>query len=125
MPLVENIVVRELGAPEGGLVGGNADYVLMILAFLAVLGLGCLVVAVGSGFMRHWRLAGDMERVGAEASDWLQEKNAGPRAAAENGSSSAKEARNGARSEPNPARSATQRRRREEKRTSGKAAAGP
>lgn len=125
VPLVENIVVRELGAPEGGLVGGNADYVLMILAFLAVLGLGCLVVAVASGFMRHWRLAGDMERVGAEASDWLQEKNAGPRAAAENGSSSAKEARNGARSEPNPARSATQRRRREEKRTSGKAAAGP
>lgn len=103
IPLVENIVVRELGAPEGGLVGGSADYVLMILAFLAVLGLGCLAVAVTSGFMRHWRLAGDMERVGTEASDWLQE---------------------GSHSETDPAASPTQLRRREEQRKSGTAAAG-
>ncbi len=126
VPLVENIVVRELGAPEGGLVGGKADYVLMILAFLAVLGLGSLAIAAGSGFMRHWRLAGDMERVGTEASDWLQEKNGGPRAPAGSGKSAATEApRTGSGSEPNPAKSATQRRRREEKRTSGTAAAGP
>jgi hypothetical protein len=109
VPLVENIVVRELGAPEGGLVGGKADYVLMILAFLAVFGLGCLVIAAASGFMRHWRLAGDMERVGAEATDWLQEKNATSRSPAEKGSSSVREAP----------------RSREEKRKSGTAAAGP
>ncbi|HET9197653.1 MAG TPA: hypothetical protein VFN92_05275 [Solirubrobacterales bacterium] len=72
VPLVENIVVRELGAPEGGLVGGSADMVLMVLAFLAVFGIGCIVVAAGSGFMRHWRLAGEMERIGAEANDWLK-----------------------------------------------------
>jgi hypothetical protein len=73
VPLVENIVVRQLGAPEGGLVGGSADMVLMILAFLAVFGIGCIVVAAASGFMRHWRLAGEMERIGAEANDWLKE----------------------------------------------------
>ncbi len=73
VPLVENIVVRQLGAPEGGLVGGSADLVLMVLAFLAVFGIGCIVVAAGSGFMRHWRLAGEMERIGAEADDWLKD----------------------------------------------------
>ncbi len=76
VPLVENIVVRQLGAPEGGLVGGNADMVLMVLAFLAVFGIGCIVVAVASGFMRHWRLAGEMERIGAEADDWLKDSPA-------------------------------------------------
>jgi len=75
VPLVENIVVRELGEPEGGLVGGSADLVLMVLAFLAVFGIGCLVVAAGSGFMRHWRLAGEMERIGAEADDWLKDSS--------------------------------------------------
>jgi hypothetical protein len=34
-----SVVVRELGAPEGGLVGGGANKVMMILAFIAVLGL--------------------------------------------------------------------------------------
>jgi hypothetical protein len=126
VPLVENIVVRELGAPEGGLVGGKADYVLMILAFLSVFGLGCLVTAAASGFMRHWRLAGDMEKVGAEAGDWLQEKDATPRSGPENGTGGAKEtAGKAGRSEPAPAVSATQLRRREEKRRSGTAAAGP
>lgn len=76
VPLVENIVVRELGAPEGGLVGGSADMVLMVLAFLVVFGIGCLVLAAGSGFMRHWRLAGEMERIGAEADDWLKDSPA-------------------------------------------------
>jgi hypothetical protein len=119
VPLVENIVVRELGAPEGGLVGGKADYVLMTLAFLAVFGLGCLAIAAASGFMRHWRLAGDMERVGTEASDWLQEKGAEPRPGAENGTGKP------SRSEPAPAGPATQPRRREESRQSGTATAGP
>jgi hypothetical protein len=76
VPLVENIVVRELGAPEGGVVGGSADMVLMVLAFLVVFGIGCLVLAAGSGFMRHWRLAGEMERIGAEADDWLKDSPA-------------------------------------------------
>jgi hypothetical protein len=119
VPLVENIVVRELGAPEGGLVGGKADYVLMTLAFLTVFGLGCLAIAAASGFMRHWRLAGDMERVGTEASDWLQKKGAAPLSGAENGTGEA------SRPEPEPAEPAAQPRRREESRKSGTAAAGP
>lgn len=76
VPLVENIVVRELGAPEGGLVGGSADYVLMILAFVGVLGFGCLAIALASGFMRQWRLAGDVEEFDARAREWLDD---GPR----------------------------------------------
>jgi hypothetical protein len=119
VPLVENIVVRELGAPEGGLVGGKADYVLMTLAFLTVFGLGCLAIAAASGFMRHWRLAGDMERVGTEASDWLQEKGAAPLSGAENGTGEPN------RSEPGPAGPAAQPRRREENRKSGTATAKP
>jgi len=115
VPLVENIVVRELGDPEGGLVGGKADYVLMILAFLTVFGLGCLVLAAATGFMRHWRLAGDMERVGPLGGDWLQENDA-PRPENGNGNGHGKE----------PATlSATQLRRHEEERKSGTAAAGP
>jgi hypothetical protein len=122
VPLVENIVVRELGAPEGGLIGGKADYVLMILAFLAVFGLGCLVVAAVSGFMRHWRLAADMERVGSEASDWLGGKDPAPRPVAENGASKRREnADKATRPEPKSA----QLRRREEKRKSGTATARP
>lgn len=73
VPLVENIVVRELGAPEGGLVGGSADYVLMILAFVGVLGFGCLAIALASGFMRQWRLAGDVEEFDARAREWLDD----------------------------------------------------
>ena len=34
-----SIVVRQLGSPEGGLVGGGVSKVMMILAFLATLGL--------------------------------------------------------------------------------------
>lgn len=33
-----SIVVRELGSPEGGTVGGKAGYLMMMLAFIAVLG---------------------------------------------------------------------------------------
>jgi hypothetical protein len=39
------VVVRELGAPEGGIVGGGVDKIMMILAFLAVLGVECFLVA--------------------------------------------------------------------------------
>jgi hypothetical protein len=66
-PLINDIVVRQLGQPQGGLVGGSADMMLMMLAFVGVFGIGCLVFAIASGFMRHWRLAGEMERLDARA----------------------------------------------------------
>jgi hypothetical protein len=65
--LINDIIVRQLGQPEGGLVGGSANLMLMVLAFVGVLGLGCLAFAVISGFMRHWRLAGEMERLDKQA----------------------------------------------------------
>jgi hypothetical protein len=40
-----SVVVRELGAPEGGIVGGGVNKIMMILAFLAVLGVECFLVA--------------------------------------------------------------------------------
>jgi hypothetical protein len=76
IPLVDNIVVRQLGSPEGGLVGGSTDKVMMILAFLAVLGIGCVAIAAASGFMRQWRLAADMEQLGSQADDWLNDQPA-------------------------------------------------
>ncbi len=66
-PLINDIIVRQLGQPEGGLVGGSADLMLMMLAFVGVFGIGCLVFAIVSGFMRHWRLAGEMERLEVKA----------------------------------------------------------
>ena len=74
IPLVDNIVVRQLGSPEGGLVGGSTDKVMMVLAFLAVLGIGCVAIAAASGFMRQWRLAADMEQLGSQADDWLNDQ---------------------------------------------------
>jgi hypothetical protein len=40
-----SIVVRQLGAPEGGLVGGKASKVMMILAFIAVVGIQAFLLA--------------------------------------------------------------------------------
>ena len=40
-----SVVVRQLGEPEGGLVGGGTNKIMMILAFIAVLGLECFLFA--------------------------------------------------------------------------------
>jgi|SRR5919197_1650992 uncharacterized membrane protein len=40
-----SVVVRELGTPEGGLVGGGTNKIMMILAFIAVLGLQLFLFA--------------------------------------------------------------------------------
>jgi hypothetical protein len=69
-PLVNNIVVRELGRPEGGLVGGSANLALMVLAFVGVLGLGCLAFAVVSAFARQWRIADEMDRIDDHTESW-------------------------------------------------------
>ena len=70
-----DIVTTELASTEAGKIaikGGSADMMLMVLAFVGVFGIGCLVFAIGSGFMRHWRLAGEMERLDAQAHHWEQ-----------------------------------------------------
>lgn len=49
------VIVRELGAPEGGIIGGGNDIVLMALAFLAITALGCVGILVIPRFTQRWR----------------------------------------------------------------------
>jgi len=51
----EAVVVRELGAPEGGIIGGGNDMILMVLAFLVVTALGCVAILVIPRFTQRWR----------------------------------------------------------------------
>ncbi len=56
------VVVRELGAPEGGTLGGSNNLMLMIFAFAAIVGLGCIAIPVIQGIVRYWRLLDQAER---------------------------------------------------------------
>jgi hypothetical protein len=58
-----DVVVRELGAPEGGDVGGKADIILMLLAFLAVVGVSCLVIALLSRLRQQRRIAHEVDEL--------------------------------------------------------------
>lgn len=49
------VIVRELGAPEGGTIGGGNDAILMALAFLAVTAMGCAAILVVPRFTQRWR----------------------------------------------------------------------
>lgn len=55
------VTVRELGAPEGGTIGSGNDIVLMALAFLAVLVLGCAAILVVPRFTQRWRALNQVE----------------------------------------------------------------
>jgi hypothetical protein len=55
------VTVRELGAPEGGTIGAGNDVVLMALAFLAVLILGCAAILVVPRFTQRWRALSQVE----------------------------------------------------------------
>jgi hypothetical protein len=55
------VTVRELGAPEGGTIGAGNDVVLMALAFLAVLVLGCAAILVVPRFTQRWRALSQVE----------------------------------------------------------------
>jgi hypothetical protein len=50
------VTVRELGAPEGGTIGGGNGKILMFFAFFAVMAVGCGAIAIVPGMARHWRL---------------------------------------------------------------------
>jgi hypothetical protein len=49
------VTVRELGAPEGGTIGGGNDAILMALAFLAITAMGCAAILVVPRFTQRWR----------------------------------------------------------------------
>jgi hypothetical protein len=57
------VTVRQLGAPEGGTIGGGNGKILMIFAFIAVMALGCAMIAILPGMARHWRLLERAERL--------------------------------------------------------------
>ncbi len=53
-PVSQGVTVRELGAPEGGTLGGSNNMMLMALAFLVVFGLGCAAILVVPRFVQRW-----------------------------------------------------------------------
>jgi hypothetical protein len=57
----EAVIVRELGAPEGGIIGGGNDMILMVLAFLLVTALGCVAILVVPRFTQRWRALNQYE----------------------------------------------------------------
>lgn len=54
-PVRQGVTVRQLGAPEGGTLGGSNNMILMVLAFLLVFGLGCAAILVLPTFVARWR----------------------------------------------------------------------
>jgi hypothetical protein len=58
-----SVVVRQLGAPEGGTVGGKADLAMMILAFVAILGIQAFIAAAIIRIQQQRRLASRLEEM--------------------------------------------------------------
>lgn len=61
-PARRDVTVRELGAPEGGTLGGANNVILMALALMLVFGLGCATILVIPRFTQHWRTLDDVEQ---------------------------------------------------------------
>jgi hypothetical protein len=61
-PVRNGVTVRELGAPEGGTLGGSNNMILMVLAFLVVFGLGCAAILLVPTFAQRWRALDDGDR---------------------------------------------------------------
>jgi hypothetical protein len=67
-PVSDGVTLRELGTPQGGTLGSSNGMILMALAFLAVLGLGCAAILIVPGFARRWRALDDVDRAHAAES---------------------------------------------------------
>lgn len=61
-PVRQGVTVRQLGAPEGGTLGGSNNLILMVLAFLLVFGLGCAAILVLPTFVARWRALNKLDR---------------------------------------------------------------
>jgi hypothetical protein len=61
-PVSRGVTVRELGAPQGGTLGDSNGLILMVLAFLAIAGLGCAAILIVPGFIRRWHVLDDVDR---------------------------------------------------------------
>lgn len=60
-----DVIVRELGAPGGGTVGGSNDVMLMGLAFVLIAGIGCTLILVLPRMAQRWRSLDVAEREGS------------------------------------------------------------
>jgi hypothetical protein len=58
------VAIRELGAPEGGTIGSSNGKILMAFAWMAVFGLGSLVVVLLPRVARQWRQLDTVEELG-------------------------------------------------------------
>jgi hypothetical protein len=79
-PVRHGVTVRELGAPEGGTLGGSNNLILMVLAFFLVFGLGCAAILLVPSFAQRWRALDDVEyadanRAHADATAHLHHDN--------------------------------------------------
>jgi hypothetical protein len=61
-PLRHGVTVRQLGAPEGGTLGGSNDKMLMVLAFLLAFAIGCGLILVIPGVIQRWRSLSEADR---------------------------------------------------------------
>jgi hypothetical protein len=66
-PVRQAVTVRELGAPEGGTLGGSNNVMLMALAFFVVFGLGCAAILLIPNFIQRWHALDDVEYPGPRA----------------------------------------------------------
>ncbi|HVD41403.1 MAG TPA: hypothetical protein VNC16_10435 [Solirubrobacterales bacterium] len=61
-PVRQGVTVRQLGAPEGGTLGGSNNMILMFLAFLLVFVFGCAAILVLPTFVARWRALNKLDR---------------------------------------------------------------
>lgn len=66
-PVSDGVTLRELGTPQGGTLGSSNGKILMVLAFLAVFGLGCAAILLIPSFARRWRALDDVDRAHHQA----------------------------------------------------------
>ncbi len=67
------VVVRQLGSPEGGTVGGGSSKIIMVLAFIAVLGIACFMIAMSDRVRQQRLLMAQQEEL-----DGAESANGGP-----------------------------------------------
>jgi hypothetical protein len=68
-PLRHGVTVRQLGAPEGGTLGGSNDMMLMALAFLLTFGLGCGAILAIPSVIQRWRTLGEVDAARTRLAD--------------------------------------------------------
>lgn len=58
----EGVIVRQLGAPEGGTIGGSNSKILMAVAFLLIAGVGFVLILALPRMAERWRRLDESDR---------------------------------------------------------------